>query len=837
MKKKILIAAGGSGGHLFPAQAVAQELESDAEILFGGHGLEGPFFHKKFPFESIQASPFSLKRPLRFVLGTLRGFFQSLLLLRRFAPDVVVGFGSYHTFPLLLAALVLRKKILLFEANAILGKVNRFFAPFAEKVAVQFPLGLKNQEIVSLLPWGKKKQRASREEAYAYFGLEPGRKTILVFGGSQGALFLNEAIPQALESLSRDDLQVIHCTGKGRVVHTGNDAQVGFLASVKAVDKLLEQGEGCISSILPSSSSNNLSSFDLDKKPTFASFPVYKKIPAVIKEFETRMDLAYLIADLVICRSGASTIGEIIRYQKKALLIPFPFSADDHQVENGRFFTENSVGSLLLLQGFATQEVLRESILHLLDNQYVAINFKSLERKPFSRMIRESVGLPNKYHLIGVGGIGMSALARILLQRGAFVQGSDKTETELTAALVGEGVRLNEKEMRGSQVVYSSGIGESHLERLFAKEHQIPLFHRSELLDQLIGKQLPLLIAGTHGKTTTTALLSTVLLEAKLDPSFAVGGIVQALQTNGYSGSGRYFVAEADESDGSFLRTPAFGAIVTNCEEEHMDYWKTKDLLLGGFRQFFAQAKSEDHLFWCKEDENLVSLAPRGFSYGFQSSSDLLISSWEQDKEGVLFSFSFQGRSFEAIRLPLFGRHNVLNGSAVFGLALTLELPEEAIRRAFLSFRGVKRRTEKKGERDGVVYFDDYGHHPTEIQVTLAAIRKKGEGKRLVVVFQPHRFSRTRDLWNSFVGSFAEADLLVMTDIYGASEVPIEGVSAEKLAKEIQVKTGRQVIFSKRELLEETLALILQPGDLCLTLGAGDVTYVAERMLERGRRQ
>lgn len=314
---KVLIAAGGSGGHLFPAQQLFEKLQSDCEIVFAGHKLSRSSFfaHVRVPFSEIASAPLKRGELLHFFAATWKGFWQSIRLIRLFRPDVVVGFGSYHSFPVLLAATFLRKKIVLFEANCVLGKVNRFFLFAAEKIALQFPLPqpLNKEVFVPYLPWTlSEKKFPSPREGRLYFGLDPNRLTLLVFGGSQGAQFLNEAIPQALAHLKEDNIQVIHFTGKGETAGS------------------------------------------------------YGKFPACIKEFEPAMSLAYAAADIVICRSGAATIAELIRFQKPALLIPFPFAAEDHQKKNGHFLAERIGGARLLLQREASPERIAEEIRSLL---------------------------------------------------------------------------------------------------------------------------------------------------------------------------------------------------------------------------------------------------------------------------------------------------------------------------------------------------------------------------------------------------------------------------------------------------------------------------------------
>ena len=441
------------------------------------------------------------------------------------------------------------------------------------------------------------------------------------------------------------------------------------------------------------------------------------------------------------------------------------------------------------------------------------------------------------FHFIGLGGIGMSALARILMQRGHKVQGSDAVASPLLAQLEREGasVRIGHSPegLQGTTVVYSSDIKDLNVEMRKAKELKLSLLHRSDLLDLLMKGKKPLLVTGTHGKTTTTSLLATVLLEAKWEPSFVIGGILQPDNTNGQDGAGDYFVAEADESDGSFLKTESFGAIVTNLENDHLNYWVTEERLGEAFRQFLSQVKKPQHLFWCADDPALFALAPAGSSYGFSDGADLKISGYSQTERGIAFDLSYKGKTYKKIELSLLGRHNALNGAAVFGLALSLKIPETAIRSAFRSFKGASRRLELKGEAHRVQVYDDYGHHPTEIAATLLALRERIREKRLVVVFQPHRYTRVRDLFDDFLRCFSDADEVILTDIYSAGEEPIEGITTAALYTKMREKLGAKLHYLPRLHLEAGAAELLKPLDVLLTIGAGDVTRAGEPILKK----
>ncbi|MCP5505770.1 MAG: UDP-N-acetylmuramate--L-alanine ligase [Chlamydiales bacterium] len=428
------------------------------------------------------------------------------------------------------------------------------------------------------------------------------------------------------------------------------------------------------------------------------------------------------------------------------------------------------------------------------------------------------------YHFLGVGGIGMSALARILIDQGQCVTGSDLAEIP---ALEKIGVRKLEELPKQGAIVYSSAIQESHPLLLQAKNEARPLFHRSLLLKELMGKQKALLVTGTHGKTSTSSLLTWVLSYAKQDPSFAVGGILQNLQKNGGWGKGEYFVAEADESDGSFLNYQGEGGIVTNLEQEHLAYWKTQANLCKGFQTFFQQIKNQKLFFWCSDDPLLKSLKPPGISYGKQGELKLL--KCQQEGGRLIFSASFRGKIYEAIELPLMGEKLALNGLAVFGLALQLGVSEKEIREAFLSFKGVKRRQEMVGQVNGILVYDDYAHHPTEIKAVLEGLRKKNPKGRLVALFEPHRFSRTEEQMEQFSDVFQEADLAVITSIYSAGESPIPGVTGKALANRV----GREkVLFLEKEKLMAFLPKMLLPGDLFVTMGAGGITTFGPKLIE-----
>lgn len=441
-----------------------------------------------------------------------------------------------------------------------------------------------------------------------------------------------------------------------------------------------------------------------------------------------------------------------------------------------------------------------------------------------------------KCHFIGIGGVGMSGLARLLLKQGCQISGSDLSMNAISEALERDGatVHIGHKAQHispGMSVVYATGIKSDNPELLAAKEQRCALLHRSQLLHLLMENHCALAVAGTHGKTTTSSLLAWVLTCCQQAPSFAIGGVIPQLGANAAHGSGKYFVAEACESDGSFLNYAPSGAIVTNIDFDHMDHYITEDRLIAAFEQFMGNVKHPELLFWCHEDARLQQLAPPGVSYGFGKECVLRGLRFAQKGWSVCFDVSFNGHLYKQVEASLTGRHGALNALAVFGMALSLGLDEAQVRAALKSFGGVLRRCEKKGEAHHILFLDDYAHHPTEIRATLKGIRQAIGERRLVVAYQPHRYSRAKECMGLYAGAFENADALFVTQIYAAGEAPIAGVSHENVISEIKPEMGERCRYVSREDSANTLAAFLRPHDVLVTLGAGDITRLCGEVL------
>ena len=447
-----------------------------------------------------------------------------------------------------------------------------------------------------------------------------------------------------------------------------------------------------------------------------------------------------------------------------------------------------------------------------------------------------------KIHFIGVGGAGMSGIARIMLAKGFSISGSDKSESAMLTSLKALGAEIfighaSQNLGDAQMVIISSAINESNAELLAAKAKGLPIIARATALAWLMSESTSVAIAGTHGKTTTTAMLTVALQSAGLDPSFAIGGTINTAGTNAHSGTGTIFVAEADESDGSFLAYKPTGAIITNIELDHVDHFPNEDAVFAVFEQFVSSIKQGGFLVACGDDAGVNNLLKRIkrtdlqiHLYGKGTSNDFRIDKIHLAPKGSSSVVSSTGRKVGELNLAVAGEHNLLNGLAAFAAASALGAAETKVLDGLASFTGTKRRFELKGEVDGVKVIDDYGHHPTEVNVTLTTAKNLAQAGRVIVIFQPHRYSRTAAFATQFSTSLALADFTYLLEVYAASEKPLPGVSSLLIAKAMN---PQQVKFepSMIEVVNEVVAMA-KSGDVILTLGAGDVSSLGEPILQ-----
>ncbi len=445
-------------------------------------------------------------------------------------------------------------------------------------------------------------------------------------------------------------------------------------------------------------------------------------------------------------------------------------------------------------------------------------------------------------HFVGIGGIGMSGIAEVLLNLGYAVSGSDLAKSDTTDRLSDLGGRVHIGHDRGhvmdaDVVVVSSAVRSDNPEVVAAKEAGIPVIQRAAMLNELMRMKYSVAVAGSHGKTTTTSMVATIMARADMDPTVVIGGKLDILGTNARLGEGDYLVAEADESDGSFLHLTPTIAVVTNIDNEHLDHYGTFDDLKAAFAGFLEKVPFYGRAILCLDDAEvaglLADLDRPYLTYGLTTQAHIMATHIEHSGFGSSFAVVTMGQEMGRIELPVPGLYNVYNSLAAVAVALELEIPFETASSALNSFGGAQRRFQFKGKGDGVVVYDDYGHHPTEIRVTLEAARQGWDG-RIVVVFQPHRYSRTRDLLPEFGTAFHNADVVLVCDIYGAGEEVIENLTGEDVAKTVTRHGHRGVSYegTRQDVVDRALQ-ILKPGDLVLTFGAGDIWKSGEEILRR----
>ena len=446
-------------------------------------------------------------------------------------------------------------------------------------------------------------------------------------------------------------------------------------------------------------------------------------------------------------------------------------------------------------------------------------------------------------HFVGIGGAGMSGIAEVLLNLGYRVTGSDARRGEMVERLERLGAKVSighdASHVEGAHVVvYSSAVARDNVEVQAARLRGVPVIPRAEMLAELMRLKYGIAVAGTHGKTTTTSMVAAVLGAGGFDPTVVVGGRVHGLGANARLGQGEFLVAEADESDGSFLKLSPTIAVVTTIDAEHLDHYGDLDAVRAAFLAFANKVPFYGAAVLCLDQPNIQQMIPsvekRVITYGLEASADLTARRLEFAGATARFEALRRGHALGVVSLQVPGRHNVLNALAAVAVGLDLDMPFDVIAGALAGFTGVQRRFQIRGQARGVLVVDDYGHHPAEIRATLAAA-KAGYDRRVITVFQPHRYSRTRDLRQEFLTAFNQSDVLVVMDIYGAGETPIPGVSARGLAEGIAAHGHREVHYMNgdRAAVVAFLCESTRSGDLVLTLGAGDVGALGAEVLAR----
>jgi UDP-N-acetylmuramate--alanine ligase len=446
-----------------------------------------------------------------------------------------------------------------------------------------------------------------------------------------------------------------------------------------------------------------------------------------------------------------------------------------------------------------------------------------------------------RIHFVGIGGIGMSGIAEVLLNLGYTISGSDLADSEITRRLARLGVRCSaahqaENVVQADVVVVSSAVTAENVEVAAAKARKIPVIPRAEMLAELMRMKYGVAVAGSHGKTTTTSLIATMLAKGGLDPTLVIGGRLNNLGGNAKLGQGEFMVAEADESDGSFLRLNPMVAVVTTIDREHLDFYRDLAEIQTAFGQFLKKVPFYGFCVVCGDEANiraiLPSLTKKVFTYGLHGDRDYSAREVRPQGFGSTFVAMRHGNVLGPVMLNIPGLHNISNALAAIATGVELDIPFSCIQEALCDFSGIQRRFEVKGEAGGITIVDDYGHHPTEIEATLRTARLVWPERRLIAIFQPHRYTRTQALWREFCPPLLMADVLLLTEVYGAGERPIAGVSGALIWEGVQALGHPQALFlPRREELAAEMLRHIHSGDVVLTLGAGDVWKVGEQVL------
>lgn len=448
-----------------------------------------------------------------------------------------------------------------------------------------------------------------------------------------------------------------------------------------------------------------------------------------------------------------------------------------------------------------------------------------------------------RIHFVGIGGSGMSSIAKVLLEMGYDVSGSDAQKSAVTAKLEQAGARVhighNQDNIADTQaVVVSTAIPVTNPEVMAARDKGIPVYHRADMLAFLMSKQQGIAVAGAHGKTTTTSMIALMLEKAGTDPTIVIGGELESIGGSAKLGKGSYLVAEADESDGSFLKLSPQIAVVTNIENDHMDYYKTMDNILRTFNEFLHKLAPADGVaILCFDNAYVRNMATgldrRYISYALDHEAEYTARNIVSDGPVSVFDVYHQENFLGSVKLCVPGKHNVSNALAAIVVGMSTGLSFAQIAEGLAMFQGAKRRFQSKGRVNGVWVVDDYAHHPTEISTTLLGARQTTP-KRLICVFQPHRYTRTNFLRKEFGSVFKQADLLILTDVYSAGEQPIPGVSGETIKIEIEQQTNQRVTYiPDKNKIARYLVEIVEPGDLVMTMGAGNIYQVGEELVEK----
>jgi UDP-N-acetylmuramate--alanine ligase len=841
-----VITGGGTSGHVIPALAIAELLVdsgySSDQIHFVGtlNGVETKLVPPtRIPLTLLDVRGFSrnlsftsLKKNLHAVQILRRAINHATVLLRSLKPAVVISVGGYGSVPATRAAVKLNIPVVTVSYDRLPGRATKMQARQAAATAVAYlPTKLRNATLTGA-PVRRSIRNlevaATREAARSRLGLPKTGKVIAVTGGSLGSAFLNKLTRELVEQHhNRQDLSIIHLTG-----------------------------ERYFDADLPKHQNTN------------AIF--YVRLPAT-----DSMHDVYAASDLVISRAGASTVAELATVGRASVLIPWKQAADNHQYFNAQWLGDSN-GAIVLDEDAVSKQQICNAVISLIDDdeklrqmdQYARVVGQLHRDSGLVKLISLVAGdkssdlaltdfrldKQRKIHIVGVGGPGMSAIATVLAEMGHVVSGSDISDGEVIERLRKVGVKINighnaDVVKDCDAVTGSPAIPKSNIEYQKAISSNIRVLSRAEILSAICSRARSVGVAGTHGKTTTSSMLTAILIESKLNPSYLIGGDVNDFGRGASWTNSDLFVVEADESDSTHLQLPLMGAILTNVDIDHLDNFQTFDAIRESFREFISKVNGPRVL--CVDDAFCAEIAQQLVSITYSASvgnsktqrlvdADFVASEISFNNGAAQFTVS-QNIDTQTVRLgivniQLRGIHNVRNALGALVMAISLGASFAQAATALAKFGGVARRFDNHGTHRGITYVDDYAHLPNEISAVLAGARDKSDSwTRVVAVFQPNRFNRMSVISHLYADSFSDADLVVVTDIYASGTAKIAGVTGELVVNAIRTAHPKlKVIYQpKRSGLIEFLDNELKPGDLCISMGCGDIAMLPSELISR----
>lgn len=819
---RVIVSGGGTGGHIFPAIAIADELarlQPGTEFLFVG--AEGKMEMEKVPkagYKIVGLPIRGLQRKLTlanlsFPFRLLSSLWKSRQLIREFKPDVVIGTGGYAGGPILYAAARMGVKTLIQEPNAFAGLANKWVGRYADTICVAFENMRRFFPKGKLVVTGNPVREHLLNKVFDYRSSKAGEKQhVLLMGGSGGARSLNEAMAAATT----------------------------LIAAHPQINWTWQCGKFY---------------YDQFKDSETAQLP-----NVTISAFLDQMDQEYAKADIVIGRAGSTTIAEIEYLGKPAILVPSPWVAEDHQTMNAQALVKNNAAVLVADKDSKTQLV--STVIELLNDKeklaQLGHNAKA-QSKPgavtrIAEEVLQLVGIqpqtnevamntskqPTAVYFIGIGGIGMSALARYYNSRGLKVSGYDRAKTPLTQAMESEGIAIHYEPMPAAipglndatdtLYVYTPAMPKDFPELVALRKAGKTVYKRSQVLGKISKDQDCVAVAGTHGKTTTTTLTTYLMQACGVDTSAFLGGIPRNFSGNYVHGNSNWVTVEADEYDRSFLQLYPKLAVILSMDADHLDIYGDHETMLESGFGAFAKQIDEDGCLLVRhelkhhfEGKLACQLKTFGLEAGDYQANNIRV-------ENGLFTFDLQlptGALIEGLQLPLPGRHNVENATAAIALTIEAGGDIRELKTALLGFRGIGRRFEMVVRNPELTIIDDYAHHPTELTAAISAARELYPNRKITAVFQPHLFSRTNDFADGFAAALDLLDQAILLPIYPARELPMEGVTSQMLLERMQLEN--KTIVEKNQLTDYLKA---QNIEVLLMLGAGDIDALVQPVAE-----